>query len=362
VKQLTAPTLFIPAVVNELLMARFAMADKLRRAQGDALDALGLGPRECAFQLISSGPHWRLRAYGGPDAGPLLLMVPAPIKRPYIWDLTPSISAVRYCLHYGFRVHLLEWIPPSSDGLAGLDAYGGRAIAACVATISEQANGAQPFLMGHSLGGTLAAIYCALEPRSAKGLVLLGAPLCFEQASSRFGDALVALVSEGFSETKVVQGSLLSLVSAVASPNTFVWSRWIDAALSLADHAAMDIHARIERWALDEVALPGKLVNQIIHWLYREDRFCHGILTVLERTVGPASIEIPMLAIVNVADEIAPLTSVAPFIDKMPVKDTRIIEHPGEIGVGLPHLGVLVGRTAYAQVWPQIVAWLKARS
>ena len=110
------------------------------------------------------------------------------------------------------------------------------------------------------------------------------------------------------------------------------------------------------------VVLPGRLVNQIFHCLYREDRFCRGILTVLDSTVGPARIEIPMLVIVNVADEIAPLTSVAPFIDKMPTKDTRIIEHPGEIGVGLPHLGILVGRTAYARVWPQIVAWLKARS
>jgi polyhydroxyalkanoate synthase len=189
-----AQTLSIPAVANLLCAAHFAMTDKLHRAQGDALDALGLGPRECAFQLISSGPHWRLRAYGGPDAAPLLLMVPAPITRPYIWDLTPSVSAVRYCLHHGFRVHLLEWIPPSSDGSAGLDAYGGRAIAACVATISKQANGVQPFLMGHSLGGTLAAICCALEPRSVKGLVLFGAPLCFEPALSRFRDALVALV------------------------------------------------------------------------------------------------------------------------------------------------------------------------
>ncbi len=85
-------------------------------------------------------------------------------------------------------------------------------------------------------------------------------------------------------------------------------------------------------------------------------------MTVLDWTVGPASMQIPMLAIVNAADEIAPLTSVTPFIDKIPTKDTRIIEHPGEIGVGLPHLGMLVGRAAYARVWPQIVAWLKARS
>jgi polyhydroxyalkanoate synthase subunit PhaC len=355
-------TLSIGAVTNSLWAAHFALTDKLRRAQGDALDALGLGPQECQFQVICSGPHWRLRAYGGSDAGPLLLMVPAPIKRAYIWDLSPSISAVRYCLRQGFRVHLLEWIPPDSDGSAGLDGYGGRAIAACVATISKQANGALPFLMGHSLGGTLAAVYCAFEPRSVKGLVLLGAPLCFEQPSSRFRDALVALVSDEFSEIKVVAGSLLSLISAVASPNTFMWSRWMDAALSLADQVAMDIHARIERWSLDEVALPGTLVNQIVQWLYREDRFCHGILTVLDRTVGPASIEIPMLAIVNVADEIAPLTSVTPFVNKMLVKDTRIIEHPHEIGVGLPHLGTLVGRAAYARVWPQIIAWLRERS
>jgi polyhydroxyalkanoate synthase len=359
---MTAQTLSIPAVVKALFVAHFVMTDKLRRAHGDALDVLGLGPRECPFQLISSGRHWRLRAYGGPDAAPLVLMVPAPIKRPYIWDLTPSISAVRYCLHTGFRVYLLEWIPPNSDRSVGLDAYGGRAIAACVAAISKQANGAQPFLIGHSLGGTLAAIYCALEPRSVKGLVLLGAPLCFEQGSSRFRDALVGLVREEFSEIKVVAGSLLSLISAAACPDTFVWARWMDAILSLADHASLDVHARTERWALDEVLLPGKLVNQIFQWLYREDRFCHGILTVLDRTVGPASIEIPMLAIVNVADEIAPLTSVAPFVDKMPVKDTRIIELPNEIGVCLPHLGILVGRTAHARLWPQIVAWLRARS
>jgi hypothetical protein len=52
---MTAQTLSIPAVVNELFVAHFAMTDNLHRAHGDALDALGLGPRECPFQLISFG-------------------------------------------------------------------------------------------------------------------------------------------------------------------------------------------------------------------------------------------------------------------------------------------------------------------
>ena len=215
----------MPALVDALRLAHFAMMDRVRRAQGDALDAFGLTPRECAFKLVCSGPHWRLRAYGGPDAAPPLVMVPAPIKRPYIWDLTPSVSAVRYCLTYGFRVYLLEWIPPEGDGGADLEAYAGRAIGACVATVSKQAGGALPFLIGHSLGGTLAAIYAVLEPQSVKGLVLLGAPLCFEQASSRFRDAVVSMIPPNLPERDVVAGSLLSQVSA-AAPSSFGCDGW----------------------------------------------------------------------------------------------------------------------------------------
>jgi polyhydroxyalkanoate synthase len=356
---MNAPTTPMPAFVDTLRLAHFAMMDRLRRAQGNALDALGLGPRECAFRLVSSGLHWRLRAYGGPEAAPTLILVPAPIKRPYIWDLTPSVSAVRYCLDHGFRVYLLEWMPPEGDG-PDLDACAGDAIGACVATASEHAKGAVPFLIGHSLGGTLAAIYCALEPQSVKGLVLLGAPLCFEEASSGFRDAIVSMVPTDLSERDVVAGSLLSQVSAAASPRAFLWSRWMDAALSLSDPSAMEMHARIQRWTLDEVALSGKLVSEVVRWLYRENRFYLGTLSVLARTVGPASMRLSTLAIVNTADEVAPLASVAPFINKMPAGAARVIEYPGEVGVGLQHLGILTGRQAYARIWPQIIAWLKS--
>jgi polyhydroxyalkanoate synthase len=78
----------------------------------------------------------------------------------------------------------------------------------------------------------------------------------------------------------------------------------MDAALSLTDHHALEIHARIERWALDEVALPGKLVHQIVEWLYRENRFCRGALQIGDRLVGPSSLSAPTLAIINMADEV----------------------------------------------------------
>jgi polyhydroxyalkanoate synthase len=310
---------------------------------------------------VASGTHWRLREYADHDASPPLLIVAAPIKRPYIWDLAPSVSAIRYCLRQRLRVCLLEWLPASHDNASnGLDEYA-QAISECVGRVSDEPAGTKPFLIGHSLGGTLAAIFAAAAPQSIRGLVLLGAPLCFQPQTSQFRDALVSLVPSTLSETEPFPGSLLSQMSALASPGTFIWSRLVDAACSIADHHALDIHARVERWALDEVPLPGRLVHQIVEWLYRENRFCRGTLRADGRLIGPSSLAAPTLAVVNTADEVAPLTSVKPFTDAMPSGRARIIEYPGEVGVCLQHLGILVGRQARTHVWPEIVSWLDAR-
>jgi len=98
----------------------FALLDTLRR--GAALEALGFGPTERGYRILASGRRWCLRDYAGADAEPSLLIIPAPIKRPYIWDLAPAVSAVSYCLHRRLRVYLLERLPPShgdgDDGLA----------------------------------------------------------------------------------------------------------------------------------------------------------------------------------------------------------------------------------------------------
>jgi polyhydroxyalkanoate synthase subunit PhaC len=65
---------------------------------------------------------------------------------------------------------------------------------------------------------------------------------------------------------------------------------------------------------------------------------------------------------VNAADDVAPLVSVKRFTDAMPAGNALIIECPGEAGVALQHLAILIGRRARAEVWPQIIAWLDARS
>ena len=252
-------TVSMDAMLDDLRRAQFAMMDVLRRTQGNALGAFGLSPTECPYRIVASGQHWRLRDYAEHETSssfPPLLIVAAPIKRPYIWDLAPSASAIRYCLREHLHVFLLEWLPASRrSGNNGLVEYA-QAISECVAKLSNETQGTKPFLIGHSLGGTLAAIYSALAPESVRGLVLLGAPLCFQADTSHFRDALVSLVPSALSEAEPFPGSLLSHASALASPDTFIWSRLKDAILSMNDRQALDIHARIERWALDRFLFP----------------------------------------------------------------------------------------------------------
>jgi polyhydroxyalkanoate synthase len=344
--------------LEALCQAQFLLTDVLRRAQADALGVFGLNPSECSYNVIASGRHWRLRDYGGSDSSLCLLVVAAPIKRAYIWDIAPSASAVRYCLEQGLQVYLLEWRPAcSATGNNGIDEHV-EAVFECIRRVSKVTGGVRPFLVGHSLGGTLAAIFGALAPQDICGLVLLSAPLCFEPRTSGFRDALVSLIPSTISDAGSFPGSLLSYVTVMASPNAFLWSRLRDAASSAVDPSAMDIYARVERWALDEVAVSGKLFQQMVTWLYRENRLCRGTLNVRDTRVGPSTLSAPTIAVVNTADEVAPLVSIKPFIDAASTKDTRIIEYPHETGVCLQHLGILVGREARNRIWPQVISWL----
>jgi polyhydroxyalkanoate synthase subunit PhaC len=347
-----------PLLIESLWRYPFAVLDLVRRAQGDALAAAGFGPSEFAYRVLATGHHWRLRNYAGPEKSPSLLIVAAPIKRPYIWDLAPTTSAIRYCVDGGLHVYLVEWTAPAqTKGQIGFDECV-EAIGECSMRVARQSNGTKPFLMGHSLGGTLAAIFSAYDPQAILGLLLLSAPLCFQSTTNRFRDALVSIMPPDLPINGTLPGSLLSHASALASPGTFIWSRLLDAALSLGDLQAWDINARVERWSLDETALPGKLIQQIVDRLYRENCFCRGTLTVRGRALDPSFLSLPTLAVVNTSDEVAPLASIEPFLEA--ARDVALIKYAGETGVGLQHLGVLVGREAHTRVWPDILAWLKA--
>jgi polyhydroxyalkanoate synthase len=51
-----------------------------------------------------------------------------------------------------------------------------------------------------------------------------------------------------------------------------------------------------------------------------------------------------------------------PFYEAAGSSARRMLHYEGDIGVGLQHVGVLVGKSAHERMWPEIFAWLDTQS
>lgn len=340
------------------------LLDRARQQQGGMLDAMGLGPVETPFRTVLSMPAFTLRAYGydGLD-GPAVLIVPAPIKRGYIWDLAPQASAVRRLLGSGIRVYLIWWESPGTDeqGL-GLADYAERSILSCLGAMSADLGREQPFLAGHSLGGTFAAIFASLYPDMLQGIALLGAPLRFGPGVGDI-DSLVARCPDVRVFTGLlgnVPGSFISAASTLASPSSFQVQRWSDWFGSLFDIRLMQMHLRVVRWTLDELAMPRLLFEEIMELLYREDRFMKGTLRIGGKTADPRKVDAPILTVADRRSTVVPPQASLPLHDASGSADTRVVWYRGDAGVALQHAGVLVGKGAHRYLWPEITGWFHA--
>jgi polyhydroxyalkanoate synthase len=334
--------------------AAFEHLDGLRRLQGLSLDALGLGPVETRGEEIFNEPGVSLKRYPARShTGPALVLIPAPIKRPYIFDLAPGVSVVQRCVDSGARVFLIEWQPTDPD--SGLAEFCDRLVRDCLRATGDES----PILVAHSLGGLLAAVFAALHPERIRGLVLLAAPLGFG-AGAGILERMVASV-ELAELPEFVPGSFLSVASLQAAPETFAWERSLDLARSLADAELLRAHMRVERWTLDELPMPRRLFAEIVHLLVRENRFVRGRLVVAGQAAVPSRITAPVLCIVDRRCSLVPLPAVQPFLDAVGSRDKSLLQYESEAGVCLQHVGPLVGRRAHAQLWPEILRWIGAR-
>ena len=334
--------------------------DHFRQFRGLLMDAAGLGPEEAPYRLLSSRPGFRLRAYGGPTDGPTLLIVPAPIKRAYIWDLAPGASAVRHCLAAGLRVYLMEWTTPDEAmENCGLADYADCFIADALDHVMADGGDGRVLLAGHSLGGTLAAIFAALHPERVRRLLLLEAPLAFGPNAGVFAPLIASAPPAGTLRSLFgrVPGSFLNAISLTAAPASFATGIWLDRMNSLADPRDTRLHSQVVRWMLDELPMPGRLFEDVVEELYRRDRFAQGRLRIGRREIGSHGLRMPVLAVVDPDSTVIPPASTLSALEGC---DLRVLHYTGDRGIALRHVGVLVGRSAHRTLWPAIHEWMAA--
>jgi polyhydroxyalkanoate synthase subunit PhaC len=329
--------------------------DGIRRSLGRLLDEAGLAPREAPWYPVLEQSDIRLRRYDqkAGNTRPVLI-VPAPIKRPYIFDLLPEVSVVRRLVEADFSVYLSEWREKEgANGDLGTSVGSLRTVLEKIA--SE--HGRAPIVVGHSLGGTLAAIAAASDPHRVEKLVLIEAPLRFGDQTGALRRMLALYRGDALFGGTLgpVPGSLLDLASIAAAPEEFAFERWSDAWASLPDVNALAIHARVIRWSLDEFAPSAALLQAVVDLLYCHDRFARNELRVCGQLVrSDALAEIPVAAIVDHTSRLVPPSSTLE-----PLSSPRVFAYVPEVGVGLQHVGPLVGRRAHREIWPRVIDWMR---
>jgi polyhydroxyalkanoate synthase len=335
--------------------------DAARRRRGRALAAAGLGPQTTPSTVVEVAPGVRLHTY--PGEGSPLLLVPAPIKRSYLWDLEPRVSVVAHARRRGLRPFLVEWVEQPDIGAdTGLAHYADTLLSACLDAVVTETGSPTTAVAGHSLGGTLSAILAARRPDRVAALAVLEAPLRFGALAGRFApfiagtpSPVVRHLAEGG-----VPGAFLDVVSAAASPREFTAEPRVDLLRSMTDPAALRTHLRVLRWASDEFRMPGPLFRDVVEQLYRDDAFCRGTLEITGERVGPATHTAPLTTVFAPRGAVIPPSSVVPVHEAAASADKLLLRYGGDVGVALQHVGVLVGRTAHRDLWPRILDRLGA--
>lgn len=343
----------------------FQQMDRVRQWHGLLMESAGFAPKETPFRVVHKERGLTLRCYSdASEDGPPILIAPAPIKRSYIWDLAPDVSVVRRCLEQGMRVYLAEWTQIDGAGKNfGLAEYADRLLSSCLDAIEADTGGQPVTLAGHSLGGTLTAIFACLYPERVRSLVLLEAPLHFGEDAGRFAPMVAATPDTGFFEDNFdcVPGSFLNALCVSSAPFEFQWERMMDISSACSRHPeTLATHLRVERWMHDEFPLPARLFTEVVELLYRNDRLMQGDLRIGGREVGvgPLDLDVPLLSVLDPRSTVIPPQSVLPFHHAAAGSPKKLLEYNGDVGVCIQHVGVLVGTNAHAHVWPEIFDWL----
>ncbi len=280
-----------------------------------------------------------------------LLLVYAPVGRPWILDLRPGHSFVEYMVGRGYEVYLLDWgLPGPEDAATSLDDYVLGYLTRAVRKVRRLSGCAEFSLFGWSLSSILTTCYAALEPAGIRNLILVTAPL---DLSPRPEAPITLWVnSPGFGVDGILSifgnmpGELIALGVAAMRP--------MDRLLPPAPDPRQT-QAQIA-WATDLVPVAGAAFRQMIVELYRENRLVRGRLEMGGRRVDLSRITASLLNVVAVDDFVAPPCQSEPVLDLVSSADKANLRLRGT------HVQVMAGPEAHKGTWPKIDEWLAARS
>lgn len=297
-------------------------------------------PRSAPMPEAARAGRATLRDYGG--SGRPVVFVPSLINPPFVLDLAPGNSLLRWLAERGHRVLLVDWgAPGPGDRDEDVTAHVERRLVPMLRALGEP-----PVLVGYCLGGTI-ALGAAAAAR-ARGIALIASPWQFAgfgeaaraDVASLWASAAPACEALGLVPMEVLQAGFWRLDPARTIAKF--------EALAVADDAALAGFVALEDWANAGAPLTLAAGRQLFERFFAADDPGRGGWTIDGRPVDPTALDCPVIDFVSTRDRIVPAAT-----------SVGIGEHRG---IGAGHVGMVVGSRARALLWEPLADWLTARA
>ncbi len=289
-----------------------------------------------------------------------ILIVYALINKPYILDLQPDRSVVKRFVENGFDVYMIDWGEPSRlDTHLTLHDYVNRYIDNCVDVVRERSGHDEITIFSYCMGGSMSAMYTALNPDKIKNLILLASGLYFDDSAGvleLWGEEDYydpRLVAETFGNAP---SEFLGVGFDLMDPVDNLVTKYIGLYDNMDDEYFVENFGRMEKWLSDGVDVAGEAYAEFLEKMYQGNELYRNELSINGEQVDIENIDMPVLQIVGGYDHLIPPESSKPFNDVLPSDDKEIIEFDSG------HIGLSVSSRSHENLWPEVCEWLAERS
>ena len=282
------------------------------------------------------------------------------INRPYILDLLPDKSIVARYLEQGFEVYMIDWaIPTDVDHVLTIEDYVCRFVTDAVTHIVAHHGRQNLHLLGYCMGGTLTALFSALNPELIRSLTLLAAPIDFGSRDSllnlwtdaKIFDVDAFIDTHGNCPAWFLQAcfTFMKPVQNLLEKNVAFFEQ-MDELQGISNYFAM------ERWINDNVPMAGETFREFVKRFYQGNELVKGTYHVGQRPIDLGRIKAPLLLLTASNDHLVAPSSTEGIRPHVGSRDLS------SMTIDAGHVGLVVGGKAQRTIWPAATRWLAERS